>query len=109
MTINKTTGISIGALAVIIPLLAGSAVWYDGLQYDEHKAIEAKAVAQDEAVSQSSYIANRNVELELIESKLKMYRVIVERRPLTPDEAADEEWLKTRKAILLQEQRDRRA
>ena len=108
MTITKTKGISIGVLALIIPLIAGSVIWYDDRQTDEHKVIEAKAVAQDMMVSQVAYESNRDVELELIEAKLKRYRVIEERRELSADEAADEEWLKTRKGILLQEQRDRR-
>lgn len=108
MTITKTKGISIGVLGLVIPLIAGSVIWYDKEQTAEHVVIEAKAVAQDMMVSQAAYEANRDVELELIDAKLKMYRMIVERRPLSADEAADEEWLKTRKGILLQEQRSRR-
>lgn len=109
MKIDKTTGISIGALIAIIPLIAGAVIWYDKEQTAEHVVIEAEAVAGDVQVAQSAYVANRDVELELIEAKLKMYRMLREHRALTPDEEADEEWLKKRKSILLEEKRERRA
>ena len=107
--INKTSKVSIGLIIAVIPLVAGAVVWYDGRQDDEHTAIETNYKAADTVVAQASYVANRDTELELIDAKLKLYRMIREHRELTADEKADEEWLKERKQILLKEKRERRS
>jgi hypothetical protein len=112
MNITQNTKISIGALVVVVPLVV-SGVW----GYEAHRDSEmqtahaAMALAAEEArmeVQQMSYAASRDTELELIDAKLKMYRMLREHRELTEDELADEEWLKERKRILLEEQRERR-
>jgi hypothetical protein len=105
MAITQKTTVSIGALVVLLPAI-GSALW----GYEKHRDTEV-ALATSEAtteVAQASYTQNRDVELELIDAKLKMYRMLREHRELTEDELADEEWLKERKRILLEEQRERR-
>lgn len=105
MAITQKTTISIGALVVIVPLL-GSALWgYEGHRND---TVAAAVEVGDSELAQASYAQSRDVELELIDAKLKLYRAIAERRDLTEDEKAEEEWLKERKRILLEEQRERR-
>jgi hypothetical protein len=108
MSISQNTKISLGAIIAIVPLIAGAVAWYDGQQDEEHDAIELAATDADLVVAQASYEQNRDVELELIDAKLKLYRMVREHRDLTDDEKAEEEWLKERKRILIEEQRKRR-
>lgn len=96
MKIDKTTGISLGALALILPMIAGSALWYDGTQQEEHMTIVMTAVAGDVELS-----------LQQINLELKMFRMIVERRVLTADEADRKTYLEALRVILLVEQKKR--
>ena len=107
MSITTNSKISIGVIIALIPLIAGAVVWYDERKQDEHVAIETAAEEDRAVVAQVAYVQNREVEIELIDAKLKMYRMLREHRALTPDELADEEWLKERKRILLNEKRQR--
>lgn len=94
MKVTQTTGISIGVLAVAIPLVASAVVWYDGRQDEEHNAIVAQHVAGDVELS-----------LQQIELELKLYRTIKERRELTPDEEDRKAYLESLREVLLAEQR----
>lgn len=88
------------AIGTVISIIAGGAgigVWYDGTQEAEHEQIQQTS-------SEKRFSDNLEVTLELISAKLKLYLTIKESRPLTPEEEADEEYLKTRRAILLAEQ-----
>ena len=94
MKIDKTTGISIGTLLVVIPLLAGAAIWTKGWVEDGDDVVTASAFAGDVELS-----------LQQIELELKMYRIIAERRALTPDEQDRKSYLEALRAILVTEQR----
>jgi hypothetical protein len=98
MKIDKTTGISIGALLVIIPLLAGAVVWYEDHRDD--------AVSDgDNAVQAQSFAGDVELSLQAIELELKMFRVIAERRELTADEEDRKSYLEALREIIVAEQR----
>jgi hypothetical protein len=93
MNITKAH-ISIGSLITVIPLVAGAALWYDGLQAAQHEQITAAQVA-----------SNVELDLQRVELELKLLRTIEERRELTPDEQDRLEYLKQLREVLIEEQR----
>lgn len=98
MSITKETKISIGALLVIIPLLAGAAIWYE-----DHRD---EAVDEgDFAVQSQSFAGDVELSLQQIELELKMFRVIAERRALTADETDRKAYLEALREIIVAEQR----
>lgn len=105
MNITQNTKVSIGALVVIIPLVAGAVTWYDGRQDGEHAVIAEQAAAQTEQTASESYRKSVELELRAIEIELKLLRTIEERRPLTADEQDHKDYLLELRAILLEAQR----
>ncbi len=98
MNITKNTQISIGALVVIIPMLAGAALWYEG-----HR--DEIVTAGDTVVAQTSFAGEIELSLQQIELELKMFRMIAERRPLTADEEDRKTYLEALREIIVAEQR----
>jgi TRAP-type C4-dicarboxylate transport system substrate-binding protein len=97
MNITKSH-ISVGTLITVIPLVAGAALWYDGLKEAQH-----------EAISQTLVASNVELDLQRVELELKLLRTIIERRALTPDEQDRLEYLKQLREVLIAEQRKKDA
>ena len=95
--IDKTKGISIGLLIAIIPLCAGAAIWYDNRQDDQHDEISLVAAEQ-------RFAGDVELSLQQIELELKMFRMIMERRPLTADEEDRKTYLEALRSIIVAEQ-----
>lgn len=98
MKIDQKTGISIGALVVIVPLIFTAALWTRGWVNEGHAAVES-------AVTESSFAGRVELSLQQIELELKMLRTIKERRALTADEQDRKDYLEALREIIVAEQR----
>lgn len=99
-------GIAIGTVIAILTAAGSGAVWYDNRQDAEHVQIESYADAGKEQVASESLRKSVKLELQLIETELKLLRTIEERRPLSADEQDKRASLKELRAILLEAQRE---
>lgn len=97
MNITKAH-ISVGTLFTVIPLVAGAALWYDGLKLEQHKEI-----------AQAQIASNVELDLQRVELELKLLRTIMERRALSSDEQDRLEYLKQLREVLIAEQRKKDA
>lgn len=104
MNITKVH-ISVGTLITVIPLLAGAAIWYDSRQDAQHDEITAAATAQDTEITQTFAAGDVELTLQQIELELKMFRMIMERRPLNADEEDRKTYLEALREIIVAEQR----
>jgi len=95
MNITKAH-ISIGTLITVIPLVAGAALWYDGMKEKQHEDIQVAASAGDVELT-----------LQQINLELKLLRTIQERRELTADEADRKAYLEALREIMIAEQKKR--
>lgn len=90
------THISIGTLIVVIPMVAGAALWYDNRNDDQHAEMQVAAVAGDVELT-----------LQTINLELKLLRTIEERRALSADEADRKAYLEALREIMITEQKKR--
>ena len=104
MNITKVH-ISVGTLITVIPLLAGAAIWYDSRQDAQHEEISMAATAQDTEITQTFAAGDVELTLQQIELELKMFRMIMERRPLNADEEDRKTYLEALREIIVAEQR----
>jgi len=59
---------------------------------------------QHEIIASNAHVSSVELNLQIVQAELKMYRSIQERRELSSDELARVEFLKTKLLILLAEQ-----
>jgi hypothetical protein len=95
MNITKAH-VSIGTLIVVVPMLAGAALWYEGKNDAEHAEIQFAASAGDVELS-----------IQQINLELKLLRTIAERRVLTADELDRKDYLEALREIMVAEQKKR--
>jgi hypothetical protein len=74
-------------------MIAGGYAWEKGLQAEVHNSLDAEIIAGD-----------LELDLQRIELELKLFRIIEERRPLTPDEQDRRDYLEALREIMLAEQ-----
>ena len=95
---NITKGISIASVVAVLGIV-GTGYGYDVSQRTaQHAEIETD-------IQQKMFAGNVELDLQSIELELKMYRTISERRELTRDETDRVEFLKSKRAILIAEQK----
>lgn len=95
---NTVKGISIASVAAVLGLL-GTGYGFD---------LKARATQHDDIkadYTQKLFAGNVELDLQSIQLELKMYRSIKERRVLTDDELDRVEFLKSKRAILIAEQK----
>lgn len=105
MKIDKTTGVSIGTVALVIGACWTFFQWYDGNQAKAHEAIREEAMQNFAEVDIEQHVADVELSLQQINLELKLLRAIRERRELSADELDRREYLEALREILIAEQR----
>ena len=88
-------GTMIAAVMALLTLIGSGYAYEKSLQNDVHQTMDERTVS-----------TGVELDLQRIDLELKMFRLIEERRVLTPDELARKEYLEAYRLILIQQQKE---
>ena len=88
-------GTMIAAVMALLTLIGSGYAYEKSLQKDVHQTMDERTVS-----------TGVELDLQRIDLELKMFRLIEERRVLTPDELARKEYLEAYRLILIQQQKE---